>query len=64
MQIFEVKSDCDKDLNKNTGLIFNLITLFGTNFIMFATLFGTNFIAFSTLFGCKGTTKVWIYANF
>ena len=23
MQIFEVKSDCDKYLNKNTGLIFN-----------------------------------------
>ena len=21
MQIFEVKSDCDKDLNKNTGLM-------------------------------------------
>ena len=53
MQIFKVKSDCDKYLNKNTGLIFNQITLFGTNFT-----------AFSTLFGCKGTTKVWIYANF
>ena len=57
MQIFEVKSDCDKYLNKNTGLIFNQITLFGTSFIMFATLFGTSLMAFSTLFGCKGTKK-------